>query len=113
MEVELTVAEKMAFHRYTFSNAGRRNLLIEFSSGGLAFENMKTLPEKAEMRVMGANSVGGFVKMLGVPIYVYAKPEGKSSVCRLWHGEKILDGGNFEMDHEDICKNGCKDSSGF
>ncbi len=98
---ELTVAEKMAFHRYTFRNSGRRNLLIEFSSGGLSFEGMKTYPEKAEVRVVNANAVAGFAKMLGVCIYVYMELEGRSLGCSLWHGENLIYGGGFEMEYKE------------
>lgn len=90
IKVELTVAEKMAFHKYTFKNHGQRKILIDFSNGGLNFEDMKTLPEEAQIKVEKVNSASCHVRMEGILIYVYVEVDGKVLNCQPWQNNELL-----------------------
>lgn len=93
IQAELTVAEKVAVHRYTFPNAGDATLAIDFSCGGLALEHGRTLPMRADLETLGPGRARGTVVMEGVPLSVYLEIDHPRLRQALWYARQVVGGG--------------------
>ncbi len=90
---ELTVAEKVAVHRYTFSQGGEASIAIDFSCGGLALEHGRTLPMRADLETLGPGHAQGTVVMEGVALSVHIETDHPGLRPGLWYDRQLVGGG--------------------
>ena len=90
---ELTVGRRAAVHRYTFPASPLATLAIDFSHGGIAIEDGRTIPLRAEFRRLSPRTAEACVTMEGLPIRIAVELHGLARGCeaRLWHGNRLLD----------------------
>ena len=86
IRAELTVSPKTAIHRYTFPEGQQRCVAVDFSNGGLAFPDRRTIPEKGSVEVFSPNVARGSVLMEGIPVYVHIEAEG-AATCHPFVGD--------------------------
>ncbi|MEM9282016.1 MAG: GH92 family glycosyl hydrolase [Verrucomicrobiota bacterium] len=68
---EVTATKRSAVHRYSFPNDIRGKVAIDFTSGGLLIEGMKTFPAKAKARFLSKSECRGRVEIEGIPYYFH------------------------------------------
>lgn len=90
VELELTVTERTAHHRYTFPGSGPVHLVLDFACGGLDFPGRDTHPSEAWVALAGDNAVQGRVLMEGIPVHVYAEVDVAPSSQVLWTGDQQI-----------------------
>ena len=80
-------------HRYTFPASPLATLAIDFSHGGIAIEDGRTIPLRAEFRRLSPRTAEACVTMEGLPIRIAVELHGLARGCeaRLWHGNRLLD----------------------
>ena len=90
---ELTVGRRAAVHRYTFPASSLTTLAIDFSHGGIAIEDGRTIPLRAEFRKLSPRTAEACVTMEGLPIRMAVALTGFAAGCesRLWAGTQLLD----------------------
>ncbi len=93
IRAELTVANKVAVHRYTFPNSGDARLVIDFSCGGLALQHGRTLPMRADLETLGPGRARGTVVMEGVPLSVHIEVDHPRLRQSLWYDCQVIGGG--------------------
>jgi len=92
---ELTVTPRGAVHRYTFPASSAALLAIDFSHGGIAIEDGRTLPLRAELRLLDGQSAEACVTMEGLPIRMAVAVSGLGAAdgtASLWEAGELLDG---------------------
>ena len=91
--VEITPTVRGAMHRYTFPTSQQAFLVIDLSHGGIAIEDGKTLPLRAQMRLLDQHSAEASVTMEGLPIRMAVAVRGLGGDCSsaaLWEaGQEI------------------------
>ncbi len=89
IKAELTVSEKVAFHRYHFNGDGK--IQIDFSNGGLITHayGRNGRPTNAEIEIKNG-TVLAKITALGTPIYFAASCDSAKKVY-LWKNYKVLD----------------------
>lgn len=68
---EVTCTKRTALHRYQFPEGKTGKIAIDFSSGGLTIEGMKTYPEKAKGTLRNSSICSGRVIIEGIPFYFH------------------------------------------
>ena len=92
---DLTVTPRGAVHRYTFPASAAAFLAIDFSHGGIAIEDGRTLPLRAEVRLLDSCSAEACVTMEGLPIRMAVAVSGlgaADNAASLWEAGELLDG---------------------
>jgi putative alpha-1,2-mannosidase len=92
---ELTVTPRGAVHRYTFPASAAALLAIDFSHGGIAIEDGRTLPLRSELRLLDGHSAEACVTMEGLPIRMAVAVSGLGAAggsASLWEAGELLDG---------------------
>ena len=92
---ELTVTPRGAVHRYTFPASAQALLAIDFSHGGIAIEDGRTLPLRAELRLVDECSAEACVTMEGLPIRMAVAVKGLGTAAcsaSLWEAGERVDG---------------------
>ncbi|MBL7200196.1 MAG: glycoside hydrolase family 92 protein [Anaerolineae bacterium] len=92
IRAELTASPRAALHRYTFSGAGEARIAVDFSTGGIDYPRMRTLPTKGEIVLTSPNAAQGVVWMEGLPIYIYVETDMPGASSALWLDRKELPG---------------------
>ncbi len=95
MLAELTVTPRGAVHRYTFPASEQALLAIDFSHGGIAIEDGRTLPLRAELQLLDDGSAEACVTMEGLPIRMAVAVrglDGPGSDAVLWEAGQLLAG---------------------
>ena len=100
IRAELTVSPKTAFHRYTLPESDIARLVVDFSTGGLDFDDRKTIPTRGEVYKLSPTAVQGCILMEGIPVYVHLEADFAPKTCHLFHGDTELD--RSELILEDI-----------
>lgn len=94
---ELTVTPRGAVHRYTYPASSQAVLAIDFSHGGIAIEDGRTLPLRAELQLLNDRSAEACVTMEGLPIRMAVAVnglEGSDCSVSLWEAGALLNGRN-------------------
>ncbi len=91
---EVTVSRRTAVHRYTFPASSMATLAIDFSHGGIAIEDGRSIPLRAEFRRLSSRTAEACVTMEGLPIRIAVELRGLETSCasRLWAGQRLLEG---------------------
>ena len=82
IKCEVTVADKVALHRYTALNGKPLKIAADISNDGLKQpqdSRVFSYSTESEMHI-GENGVGGFVTMQGVKLYYYILCNGKAAL---------------------------------
>jgi putative alpha-1,2-mannosidase len=93
VQAELTVTRRGAIHRYTFPNSEQAFLAVDFSHGGIAIEDGRTLPLRAEMCLCEDGTAEACVTMEGLPIRMVVAVRGfaaASTEATLWESGQPL-----------------------
>lgn len=93
---QLTVGEKMAFHRYIFHQSGDKSIVVDLSSGGLDFEDRKSRPSQARLMLEGSGAAKGFIFIEGIPIYTYIELNTDAE-CQIWVENERIAASNFHF----------------
>ena len=89
IQCEVTVANKVALHRYTSLNKKPLCISIDVSNNGLRQESKRLYSRSTESEMcVDANGVKGFVTMQGVKLYFYVRCKGIVSLWRNGVAEK-------------------------
>ena len=107
IKAELTVSPKAAFHRYIFPEPNDAKIVVDFSSGGLDFEGMGTIPTQAEVEVVSSNIAQGYIVMEDIPFYVYLEADFEADSCNLWSDDTEIQG-ESRLELDDIGENDFK-----
>lgn len=108
VDFEVTCTKRTAIHRYSFPEGSTGKVAIDFSSGGLEIEGMRTYPEKARGRFRDRSVCTGRVVIEGIPFFFHLQctsPVGRSG---FWVDGEPLDrpeDGNFQAE-ADLIRSG-------
>ncbi|MEM7603587.1 MAG: hypothetical protein AAF357_19515, partial [Verrucomicrobiota bacterium] len=101
VEFEVTSTKRTALHRYTFPEKAKSKLVIDFTSGGLLIEGMKTYPEKCTARFLDEATCEGCVTIEGIPFYFHAKVMTPIKASGFWeNGEAVFSEDDFAPEKE-------------
>jgi len=98
---EITVGAKIAVHRYTFPKHRSARLVVDLSCGGLAIEQGRTIPLRAQLESLGLGRAQSTVVVEGVPLSVYLEVDSPGWRQMLWHDRRLIDGGT-RLDFDSI-----------
>ena len=98
---EITVGTKVAIHRYTFPEHRSARLVVDLSCGGLAIDQGRTIPLRAQVEVIGHGRAQGTVVMEGVPLSVAMEVDSPGWRQMLWYDRRLIDGGT-RLDFDSI-----------
>ena len=97
IRAELAVGRRAALHRYTLPDSGDRRIVVDFGAGGIDFHSMRTVPSEARVQVVSPSEAFGFVRMAGIPLYVWMQARGDVDLCQLWRDGRVIDGDSFSL----------------
>jgi predicted alpha-1,2-mannosidase len=101
VDFEVTCTKRTALHRYTFPSDTTGKVVIDFTSGGLLIEGMKTYPEKARARFLDTNTCEGCVTIEGIPFYFHARVTTPVKASGYWeNGKPVSCEGEFRPGKE-------------
>ncbi len=92
VQFEVTCTKRTALHRYTFPEGQSGKVVVDFSSGGLLIEGMKSYPTECHSRLRNQKVCAGSIKMEGIAIYFDIEAVSGTSSAGFWEGEDILEG---------------------
>jgi len=90
-QVELTVVDQVACHRYRPARPDAWTLALDISCGGLDCPGRRVYPTAAEERLVAENSAEGFVEMQGLRIYFAIQILGRPGTPRFWVDRTITE----------------------
>lgn len=90
IKCELTVALKSAVHRYTFQDYGENKVFIDFTNGGLAFDNKRTKIDECHINIIDQRSFQGYILAEGIKIYLYAEIDKDAKSIDIFDNENLL-----------------------
>lgn len=90
IRAELTASRRAALHRYTFPAGDQARIAVDFSTGGIDFPRMRTLPTDAEIALTAPNVVQGSITMAGVRLYVHVETDTPDGSSALWLDKREL-----------------------
>lgn len=70
---EVTCTKRTALHRYTFLEDQTGKVAVDFSSGGLLIEGMKTYPAMAKAAFVDDQNCTGWVEIEGIPYHFHIR----------------------------------------
>jgi predicted alpha-1,2-mannosidase len=109
IKVELTALDRVAFHRYTFTNENKKGIKIDAGS----FLGEEPVPDAreaqqfngSEVQILSDSTVAGYSRIRGgwnngkaYTVYFYAIFDHPFSGCGTWTGDKILPGVKAQYD---------------
>ncbi|MEM9017677.1 MAG: GH92 family glycosyl hydrolase, partial [Verrucomicrobiota bacterium] len=93
VDFETTCTKRTALHRYRFPEGETASVAVDFTSGGLLIEGMKTYPEKARARFLTPNVCVGCVTIEGIPFYFHAQCMTPVSRSGFWVDDETVEVG--------------------
>jgi len=99
INVETTVSEKSAMHRFTFPEKHEKHLVIDVCHYLKALDTLRVLPEKfpesVEIELLSGNSACGRVVMDGFPIWFFIRLNVFPDSCTIYTNNKTSTHKNF------------------
>ena len=90
IRAELTASRRAALHRYTFPSGSQARIVVDFSTGGIDFPRMRTLPTDAKIALTAPNVAQGAITMAGMRLYVYVETDTPLGSSTLWLNKREL-----------------------